>query len=382
MNHPGQLCDSEHTERRCERAIAVRVFRAGSRSSAGYTLIEMLVATVVFVIFMVGILNLLDTSTKVSELEKALSDTQENVRFSAYHIMRTARMVGGGDMPFATRNGGTDYWVSGQLASNQSGSVTIPGYVPNVQVAEGSDVITLRGFFEVAPFFVDANGYNASGSGTFDINQKNPAGTAVNNFNALTVSGLAGRGIIFMGEGLYCVGEIASGSILSGSSPDQQLVLQHQAGDGTFWPEMNSALASYPPTFRVYRVGILESYTFYVRNDNTLMRFRTSDSSSGPEPVAVNIGSLQIALGVDTNGNGVVEAGEWENAPTGPGDLTGDQVIGMRITVLGRTPFPVPEWQEPAETFENIEDMEASDVDRSAKWRRIQLRATLRNFMI
>jgi hypothetical protein len=48
---------------------------------------------------MVGMLNLLDTSTKVSQLESSLADTQENVRFAAYHVMRTARMMGGGGMP-------------------------------------------------------------------------------------------------------------------------------------------------------------------------------------------------------------------------------------------------------------------------------------------
>ena len=246
----------------------------------------------------------------------------------------------------------------------------------------GSDILTMRGFFEVAPFFVDPNGLNASGGGSFVVNQKNPAGQVVNNFQTFTASDLEGRGIIFMGEGLYCVGEIGAGSALTGTSPDQQLVLQHQAGDGTFWENMNSPEASYPPTFRVHRVGILESYTFFVRDDNTLMRFRTASGSTGPEPVAVNIGSLQIALGVDDNENGVIEPSEWLNNPAGPDDLSGERVIGMRITVLGRTPQPVPDWEEPIETFEEIEDLEAGDVDRGAKWRRIQVRATLRNFMI
>ena len=102
----------------------------------GFTLIEVVVAMAVFAIFMIGILNLLDTSTRVSKIETALSDTQENVRFAAYHIMRTARMMGGAGLPFAVDIGGTDTWISGQLDSNQSGTYATP--FGNVDVLAGS----------------------------------------------------------------------------------------------------------------------------------------------------------------------------------------------------------------------------------------------------
>ena len=77
------------------------------KTSRGFTLIEMMVAIAVFGIFMIGILNLLDTSTKVSVLETSLADTQENVRFAAYHMMRTARMMGSSMIPFADDSTGT-----------------------------------------------------------------------------------------------------------------------------------------------------------------------------------------------------------------------------------------------------------------------------------
>ncbi len=122
-----------------------------------------MVSTAVFAIFMVGMLNLLDTSTKVAQLETSLADTQENVRFAAYHIMRTARMMGGGGMPFAGNTGGGDVWVSGELASNVSGVFAIEGY-ETVSVLAGSDVLTLRGFFEISPFFVDSDNVFGGGS--------------------------------------------------------------------------------------------------------------------------------------------------------------------------------------------------------------------------
>jgi hypothetical protein len=369
MNHMSVSCHGEHTR--------LREGARPRRGAAGYTLVEILVATAIFVIFMVGILNLLDTSTRLSEVEKALADTQENVRFSAYHIMRTARMIGGGDMPFAVSTAGGDNWVAGQLASNQSGSYNILGYGP-VDVAPGSDVLTLRGFFEVSPFFVLPQDLDKSGAGTFDVHEKNSLNEVVNNFDSFTAVGLEGRGVAFMGEGLYCVGEIGSGSSVTGTAPDRKLIIAHQAGD-TVWPTLNSDTASYPPTFRVHRVGILESYTFFVDPDGRLMRLRVSDAGASPQPVAINIGALQIALGLDTNDDRLIDT--WNNNPANASVIAGRQVIGMRVTVLGRTPFAVSDWVEPTATFQ-VEDANPNDYDRSAKWRRIEVSATLRNFLI
>ncbi len=91
------------------------------RTQRGFTLIELLVASAVFAIFMIGILNLLDSSTKVAKIESSLADTQENVRFAAYHIMRTARMMGGATMPVAA-----DPWPAPISGCPESSSPTPP----------------------------------------------------------------------------------------------------------------------------------------------------------------------------------------------------------------------------------------------------------------
>ena len=342
----------------------------------GFTLIELMVATAVFAIFMIGILNLLDTSTKVAQLETSLADTQENVRFAAYHIMRTARMMGGGGMPFSGNNGSGEVWVSGELESNVGSSFTVTGFGA-VDTLPGSDVLTLRGFFEVSPFFVDENDVLPGGS-TVNIAEYNDAGMLVNDFSSFTPSALAGRGIIFMGAAAsYVVGEIGGTPAFSGSGTSRKLVMTYQAGD-ELWPDLNPPTAVFPPTTAVHRVGVLESYTYFVSPDNTLMRARISSSTSA-EPVAINIGGLQIALGIDTNDDGQLDS--WNNNPGGAGGLTGTQVVAMRITVLGRTPIQVPDWVEPDATFE-IEDGSSANMDTHAKWRRIQVAASLRNFRL
>lgn len=343
----------------------------------GFTLVEILVATAVLSIFMIGMLNLLDTSTRVSQLESELTDTQENVRFAAYHILRTARMLGGANMPFAGQAGSSDVWVAGQLISNPtSPTVTIPGYTA-VSVLPGSDVLTLRGFFEVSPFFTDPQ--TALGSGTVTIREYNAAGQAVNDLSAFTPAALTGRGVVFMGQGAYCVGKIA-GATVTGSGTDRQLVMSHQQGEEP-WTDLNVGGAVYPPGFQVYRVGVLESYTYYVDRENTLRRVRLAGGTVQPEPVAINIGGLQVALGVDADGDGIVAAGEWVLSPPDATSLINQDVLALRLTVLGRTRMRVPEWDEPEATFE-AEDGSATGLERGAKWRRMQVVVNLRNYTL
>ncbi len=339
----------------------------------GFTLVELLVASAVFAIFMVGMLNLLDTSTKVAQIENDLADTQENVRFAAYHIMRTARMMGGAAMPFAGESGGTPRWVSGELISNAGGTVQIPGF-GGVTVLSGSDVLTLRGFFEISPFFTDP-GTVLSGASTVTIPEFNSLNQDLNNFNGFTDTGLEGRGIVFMGEGKYCVGRIDAGSDFTGTGEDRALVIEYMEGSSP-WSDLNTGW-SYPPTFKVYRVGILDSYTYFVDPNNVLRRVRLSAGAIEAEPVAINIGGLQVLLGIDTDDDG--QADTWEASPTGAGDVSGNIVNSMRIAVLGRTPLEVPNWVEPDSTFE-IFDGTTANKNKSAKWRRIVVEVNLRNY--
>ncbi len=345
----------------------------------GFTLVEVLVASVVFAIFMVGMLNLLDTSTRVAQIENDLADTQENVRFATYHIMRTARMVGGAELPFAGTNVGGDAWIAGQLKSNASGSVPVPGF-GNVDVINGSDVLTLRGFFEISPFFTDPT-TALSNSTQVIIREVNKSGNEINDLDAFSKDGLEGRGVVFMGEGQYCVGEIDSGSDITTVASVRQLIMQRKEGSPV-WDNLNSASSPYPPDFRVFRVGVLESYTYFVSPDNVLRRVRLGGGGTvQAEPVAINIGGLQVALGVDDNNNGQIETGEWMSAPAGPEDVKDKNVLKMRITVLGRTATRVPDWLEPEATF-LVEDGNADNVDRSAKWRQMQVTVNLRNFSL
>ena len=350
-------------------------------TNRGFTLIEIMVASAVFAIFMVGILNLLDTSTKISVVETELSDTQENVRFAAYHIMRTARMMGSAMMPMAANVGGTDTWLAAEFDSNQSTNFTTP--FGAVAVVDGSDVLTLRGFFEVAPFFIDRTDVMGppnrvevdESEGGIVINQK---------FDSVDAANLEGRGLFFSGnidQNEYAVGQVSGGATMTGTAPNRTLAIKFDAGSSQ-WSGLNPAGVAIPPAFNVYRVGVMDSYTYYVRPDFTLMRMRADSSGGGatPQPVAVNIGSLQVALGMDTSTPPDGVADTWATAPTVGTVVAANSVVAMRITVLGRTPRAVPDWTEPVATF-TIEDMDITDIDRGHKWRRVEVVAALRNYL-
>jgi prepilin-type N-terminal cleavage/methylation domain-containing protein len=353
-------------------------------NSKGFTLIEMLVVIALLAIIMIGLLNLLDTSTKISVVESELADTQENVRFASYHIMRTARMMGSSAMPFAANVGGSDSWFAGELVSNAVGTTATP--FGNVEVARGSDVLTLRGFFEIAPFFTDRGDL---GTTSITIRESDSGEVINNNLSNVDEAILEGRGIFFMGrmdQGEYAVGQITAGSSKDpdADAPDRELVINFGTGAAQ-WSGLNPSGVTAPPNFSVYRVGIMESYTYYVAPDFTLQRLRADSTGATSEPVAVNIGSLQIELGVDANNDNQVDDTEWLSSPTATQAAAG-QVIAMRITVFGRTGREVPDWVEPMRTFQTpaglaIADINVNDLNRFAKWRRIEVIAALRNYL-
>jgi prepilin-type N-terminal cleavage/methylation domain-containing protein len=372
-------------------------------SGSGFTLIEMLVAIAVFTILMIGLLNLLDSSTKVSKLEAALADTQENVRYATYHLMRTARMMGGSVMPFARAGGAGNAWVAGEVHNNVGTTDTIFG--ATVSTMPGTDVLVLRGFFDVAPFFVAQTDVNPGAMVVTIREHTDPGGAAERVINDLTPWQTLGpnlflnRGLIIStGEGAtqvtataqvggqYVVGEITASTGVTGSSPNRTLALTYAANAA--WDVLNpagAAVAAGQPIFRASRAGILDAFAYYVDDAMVLRRVALANPGAG-EPVAVNIGNLQVELGVDANSDGFLDpAAEWVATPTLGAALTGAGALAMRLTVLGRTPFEVSDWTEPAVTFAGAGDMTAPvpgvSGPRHAKWRRMEVAVALRNFM-
>ena len=364
----------------------------------------MLVAISVFTILMIGLLNLLDNSTRISKIEAALADTQENVRYSTYHLMRTARMMGGSIMPFARGTGG-NAWVAGEVHDNQATNFTIFGRT--LDNMPGSDVLVLRGFFDVAPFFISQTDVNSTGSTVTIRETVDPGLSTERTINDLSdyaslPNAFLNRGLIISTSegptqvgpslfinGQYVVGLITASTGVTGSAPNRQLVLTY--GAAAAWDGLNfdgTAISAGDPAWQnPSRAGILEAYAYYVDNNMVLRRLaQRSALTTGPEPVAVNIGNLQVELGIDADSDTFLNpVTEWDASPTLAEALQGNGVVAMRLTVLGRTPFEIMDWTEPARTFAGAGNMTAptagSSGPRHAKWRRMEVAVALRNFL-
>ena len=373
-----------------------------TRTSSGFTLIEMLVAIAVFTILMIGMLNLLDNSTRVSKIEAALADTQENVRYATYHLMRTARMMGGSIMPFARGGSGGNAWVAGEAHDNVATNFSLWG--ASLDNMAGSDVLVLRGFFDVAPFFISQTDVNATGLVVTIREHTNLGATPrvindLNLYSSLGANIFQGRGLIIStGEGWtevtgtsrmggqYVVAQIASDTGVTGTSPNRSIAITYAANAA--WDGLNpdgNGVVTGVPAFRASRAGVLEAYAYYVDNQRVLRRVSQRTPGAG-EPGAVNIGNLQVELGVDLDSDSFLNPNnEWISAPTLAGALQGNGALAMRITVLGRTPFEIPDWTEPAVTFAGAGNMAApaagASGPRHAKWRRMEVAVALRNFL-
>ncbi len=337
------------------------------RCSGGFSLVELVVALAVLAVLMVGTLGLLDSARRVARTETELVDVQENVRFAADHLLRVACMAGGSGLPLArpTSEGGA--WGAVRLLSAAGQFVDDSGHARTALA--GSDVLTLRGFFETSPFFVRAADVDF-GARLVTVREDVAAGQDIE----LGADDLEGHGLLLLGQGRVAVAEVTGNDPPVGPVGARRVRIAFGPA-GAPWSSLvaDSALPGPESPFDVARVGVLDSYTYWVDPELRLMRSRSGQG--GGEPLASGVGSLQVALGVDGDGDGWPET--WYDQPT-VAQVTSGAPIALRITVLGRTPQRVPGWVEPAATFA-VEDLEIATVERGARWRRLQSVAVLRN---
>src|SRR5215831_7172419 len=72
--------------------------RRSSTKSSGFTLIEMIVVTLLLSIAMLGLLAVFDASARINKNETDVADAQGNVRYGIYQMTRSIRMAGAGGL--------------------------------------------------------------------------------------------------------------------------------------------------------------------------------------------------------------------------------------------------------------------------------------------
>lgn len=372
------------------------LLRRSGRVSGGFTLIEMLLSMTITVMVMTGVLTLFQLSGRLARNQTQLSDLQQNLRVSLYDTQRYARMAGRGglptflapDLPFVGHlipNG-----VAVAVGNNVPPGTRMGGAASDPMVLENTDTLTIRGvlFGSVYQSEISVGDF---GSNTIRVGRLSSAGVnqdltalaeAVDRANSGEPEALVV--VSPLGTGLYAVVELIGGGVedevIDGVNEVKRVTLNFVTAGGTrqtayYLGIMPEGVFPTRMTSAAY-VGVLEEYRYYVREIHAnpadpasrlvprLSRARFYPNSnvrhpSNPtaaEDIADNVWDLQIALGVDVNGNGRIDEGatrsvtdvdEWLfnnkddelDDPATPGSWVwnGNQLEMMRITALVRT---------------------------------------------
>ena len=431
------------------------------RIASGFTLIELLVSIFITVEIIIAVLMLFDLNNKLARVQTNVAEMQQSQRIAQYDMVRMVRMTGrGAFMNRAAYTAAPDSYdsLAAGVLNDVTGDVGILGGSSdpstNPKILPGSDVLRIRCVFstpiyqintvDLAAFtLVDADSNNIPESGQFILSNVSPTGvkqdlhywTDLLDPNSeyrpealLLASPLA--------DSIYAVVQMdpTNSSYVGTKANPTQVTIAFLVEDATSpydvaYTSLNpidpgSGLPQFPTALRAASsVGILEEYSFYVRelhvdaasaaSDLTprLSRARVFPGSAvayGPAgggaandanlraDIADNIFDLQVAVGLDTDNDQQITEGappsatdDWlfnlaaddpENAIFQP--LT--PLYYLRITTLALTDRRDPKYTAPV--ISALEDhsyashaLNTNATNRMFRHRLLQTQVDLRN---
>ncbi len=387
-----------------------RKISRASPGQGGFTLVEMSVALGVTVIVMLGILFLFDFNNRLTRVQTNVADMQQSLRIAQYDMVRMARMAGRGGLA------GPQGVVVRRDVDDEAH--VIPDDDTSPKVLEGTDVLTVRGVFSTPIYqlsFTNPGAYvypvSVGGTtGKAEICRVSPSGS-LQDLSAISDRLDTAEALILVspiGDQFYAVVELdpmnsndmtttcpaVPAGQLQGLTVGFKTVTSYSSL-GAVGELAEVALS------KVAYVGFLEEYRFYVREDHeidnedsaltpVLSRARffpgTENVYGGEEAlredIADGIFDLQIAMGIDVNGDGSVsenlvdpDTDEWQGNSLGEDAITGG-LKGIRISTLARTQRA--DAQYTAEVINQIEDhvypLDGTDRINAEKARRFRRR--------
>lgn len=384
------------------------------RRMAGFTMAELMVTLVLFSVVVIGMLMMFDMNSRIARVEGHTAEMQQALRMAQQDLVRNVRMAARGGLPAALFPEGTylgkelPLGLAVEVDNNVAANTRIAGDT-NAPVLAGTDVLTIRGVFSTlyqsnpagAGFtLVDTSPKDGiPESGTLIISNVSPTGvpqdlTAVGNAIDTTRANPARAEAYLLvsplDDAVFVVAEIDPSS--SHNATSATLILNfNSSGSGTARRSAYAAITpggKFPSTMTsVAYSGVLEEYRYYIRDQRTgtaqegleprLARARLYPGTTVPydeqplnlrEDIADNIFDLQVALGVDTDGNESVTEGtdtatrktdEWLFNEVGDATTkatwngtaaTPRRLYYVRLTTMARTDRrdPQPRWQAPA----------------------------------
>jgi prepilin-type N-terminal cleavage/methylation domain-containing protein len=330
-------------------------------SEHGFTLVEMIVVTLLLLVAMLGLLAVFDASARINKNETDLADAQGAVRYGIYHMTRVIRMAGAGGLyitqavlnhsdpalPGILPNAQSYDNVSGMTVTDQTGTP--------IRVKDGTDVIEIRGVVQspllgfdqqtgcggctgsqalsVLPIVgtpligqhVNDDATNrpqfaAIDAYTAECSKTNPMLVVVEDGNSDLHTGCSAagpRGTPRYPQPTYNVGLINAPTDLVSSNTFGTVDFGGTIGPrlNTEMPSQNSPQAA-SPIAKVRRAGVLDDIVFFIG------LLPTSADPNGDHPylaqgirrgnqfvvttLAEDVEDMQVAYGVDSNGDSAI----------------------------------------------------------------------------
>lgn len=367
-----------------------------SGGQAGFTLVELLMTLLVLALLTLGLLGLFDLNNRVARVQMNVTDMQQSLRAAQYDMVHIARMAGRGPVPaMLAPNAGLGYGGK-RLPNGIAVSITPVNSLMKMggcdcaKVVKGTDILTVRGVFSTPVYQVRNATLTLTGGppateGSIVIEPVTPSGipqnldplkTAINEV-AMTPEALLL--ISPQDDSVYAVVELATGSTINA---DGSLTARFKISGGTYTTPYNQISPDgrfSPDLMRAAYVGILEEYRYYIREDwsgtenasdfspklSRARFFPGTDVKWGnpgntddlAEDIADNVFDLQVALGIDVSGNGVIEENadltkdEWLYNAAGdnndPAAWAAGKLLYVRINTAARSDRRDPKYQAP-----------------------------------
>ena len=118
------------------------------RARSGFTLLELVVALLIVAAVIVGALALFDSTYRLSSTQLDRVDLQQSLRIAQREMSRMVRLAGRGGLPAR---------VAVRVDHNVTG-LNLLGDADSPAVADGTDVLTVRGVFQAPVYLVDEIG--------------------------------------------------------------------------------------------------------------------------------------------------------------------------------------------------------------------------------
>lgn len=150
--------------------------RIARHGSSGFTLVEMIVVTLLLMIAMLGLLAVFDASARINKSETDVADAQGSVRYGIYQMTRIIRMSGSGGL-FVTQAvlNARDPGLLGITVTsatgydNVTGATVTPATGAPIPVRNGTDMLEIRGVIQSPLLGFDLRGGCAGCTGSQDI---------------------------------------------------------------------------------------------------------------------------------------------------------------------------------------------------------------------